>query len=141
VKQRQHFIWQNSCWSIRILKDRPDKRARPSSIESLIGATCVFCCCFANGASFVIAFDYDCSHEDTFSLSRAVCMESAGNKYPMLLELTALNQEDPDRFDARRIHFVRLTGWPNYVQEAMNVPGRANCNRGVWEAMVSGGRT
>jgi hypothetical protein len=73
-----------------------------------------------------------------FTPSRVVCGVLGDHMYPMMIELVTDNQEDADRFDKRRLHLVRMTAWPRYVQEAMDVPGRSVFNRGRWEPMVGG---
>lgn len=52
---------------------------------------------------------------------------------PLVVELAASSQLH-ERFDPRRLHLVRLTQWPEYVQEALQFPGRGIFNRGRWES-------
>ena len=74
-----------------------------------------------------------------FEPSRSVDVVIGANRYPMLLELVSRNEDNPERYDARRLHLIRMTSWPDYVQEAMDAPGRSVYNRGRWEPMQ--GRT
>ena len=69
--------------------------------------------------------------KDNWVHSRSLCVRHVDTWHPVLTELVSPREVGTDRC----LHMIRLTGWPNNVDVAMNFQGRGWFDNGRWAPM------